>query len=259
MERRPVGVPPGVSGRRTTLTGQREQVPPWPPWGCDGAGGSGRSRGWFGAVLSRTEPCGTSDVLASEATPRVRLVSWLAHRRLVVALTASAGFVAGHAAAYVVVYPRGSARAATMHATGHGYWGAATAIAVAAGLAALATTGWRAARATGVDVRLAPLAAGQIALFAAAEAAERLAAGVSLTHLVEAPEFLAGLAAQVIVASIAVWFLRRWGRLVEAVVRRRRHTVDSGRAPRAVDPLSLVPRVLPGSVRTRAPPLLAAA
>ena len=93
---------------------------------------------------------------------------------MVVALTAAAGFVAGHAAGYAVVYPQGSARAATMHATGHGYWGAATAVAVAAGLAALATTGWRAASATGVKLRLAPLVAGQVALFAAAEAGERV-------------------------------------------------------------------------------------
>ena len=117
-------------------------------------------------------------------------MSWLAHRRLVVALTSAAGFVAGHVAAYAVVFPQGSARAPAMQATGHGYWGAATATAVAAGVAALATTGWRAGRATGVDIRLAPLAAGQVALFTAAEAAERLAAGVSITHLVEAPEFL---------------------------------------------------------------------
>ena len=185
-------------------------------------------------------------------------MSWLAQRRLVVTLTAAGGFVAGHVAGYVAVYPRGSSRAAAMHATGHGYWGAAAAVAVAAALGVLAVTGWRAARSTRIEMRLAPIAAGQVAIFAVAEAAERLAAGVSLTHLVEAPEFLAGLAAQVIVAGIAVWFLRRWGRLVEAVVRSRRRTVDSGRAPRPVNPRSPVPRVLPGSARTRAPPLIAA-
>ena len=180
--------------------------------------------------------------------------------RLAVALTAAAGFVVGHAAAYAVVYPQGSARAATMHATGHGYWEAATAVAVAAGLAALAATGWRAARATGLAPRFVPLAAAQLALFTAAEAAERLAADVSLTHLLEAPEFLAGLAAQVLAAAIAVRFLRRWARLVEAVVASRRRPASGAvSASASVIPSSPVLRFVPGAVPKRGPPFLAAA
>lgn len=185
-------------------------------------------------------------------------MSWLAHRRLVVVLTAAAGFVSGHAAAYIVVHPEASDRAAAMHTTGHEYWGAAIAIAVAAALGALAATGWRAARSFGVEVRPVPLAVGQVVLFAAAEAAERSVGGVPLTQLVEAPEFLVGVMAQVIVAVIAVWLLRRWSVLIESVLSRPHHGADI-LAPQTTLARSPVPGLLAGCVRTRAPPHITAA
>lgn len=185
-------------------------------------------------------------------------MSWAAHR-LGVALTAVTGFVAGHGVAYVAAYPSGSTRSAAMHATGHDYWGAATAVAVAAAFAALVSAGWRAATAGDVGIRFLPLAAGQALLFAFAEGAERLASGVPLAHLVEAPEFLAGLAAQVVVAAFAVWLLRRWGRLVEAVTARPRRFGAPRHAWCPTAPASPVVEALSGSPRTRAPPLLAAA
>ena len=185
-------------------------------------------------------------------------MSWLAHRRLVVLSTAAAGFVSGHAAAYMVVHPEGSDRAAAMHASGHGYWGVAVAIGVTAAIGALAATGWRAAASSRVEVRPVPLAAGQVVLFAAAEAAERSVAGVPFTQLVDAPEFLVGILVQVIVAVIAVWLLRRWGGLIESVFRRPRQGAATPAASATLAPPPVL-RLATGCLRTRAPPHLAAA
>jgi hypothetical protein len=179
---------------------------------------------------------------------------------VVVLATAVAGVVVGHAAAYAVAFPSGAARARELHATGHGYWGGAVLGGVCAAVLALAAGAWRASRRTDVGVRFLPLAAGQLALFAAAETAERVAAGVSLPALLHAPEFAIGIVLQIVVAAVAVAALRRWGRLVAAVT--------AAPSARSTDPAGLpvadgtqvsvvaAPR---SSVRTRGPPRLAAA
>jgi hypothetical protein len=176
-------------------------------------------------------------------------------RRLVVAATAVAGVVVGHAGAYVWAYPSQQSRTAVLHATGHGYWGGAVGVGVAAGLASLVAVGWRASARAETGVRFAPLVAGQIALFATAEALERVASGVPLAALAHAPEFAAGVALQVLVAAVAVVVLRRWCRIVRAVATparaaSRRPAVLAVGAPRAILVLPLV-----GSpTRARGPP-----
>ncbi|MDQ1372690.1 MAG: hypothetical protein QOJ09_28 [Actinomycetota bacterium] len=173
--------------------------------------------------------------------------------------TAVAGVVVGHGAAYAIAFPAGASRAAELHATGHGYWGGAVIGGVAAAVLALVAVGWRAAHRADVGVRFLPLAVGQVALFATAEAAERTAAGVPLAGLAHAPEFAIGLLLQVVVAAVAVTVLRRWGRLVAAFTAPTPVAADPARLPIVAATTTFVARVPRSSTRTRAPPRLALA
>jgi hypothetical protein len=179
---------------------------------------------------------------------------------VVVLATAVAGVVVGHAAAYTVAFPSGAARASELHATGHGYWGGAVLGGACAGVLALAAGAWRASRRADVGVPFVALAAGQLALFAGAEAAERMAAGVALPTLLHAPEFAIGLILQVVVAAVAVVALRRWGRLVAAVTASpSARSTDPAGLPVATGSRVFVASAPRSSVRTRGPPRLAAA
>ncbi|MGH9225504.1 MAG: hypothetical protein ACRD2W_17355, partial [Acidimicrobiales bacterium] len=59
-------------------------------------------------------------------------------RAMVPALAAVAGVVAAHLVDYAVLFPQAGARADHLAATGHSYWPAAAAVAVGAGIVALA-------------------------------------------------------------------------------------------------------------------------
>jgi hypothetical protein len=133
-------------------------------------------------------------------------------------------------------------------------------VAVGAALAAFIVAGWRGAHRADVGVRLFPLAAGQVVLFASAEVVERMAAGVPPAGLIASPAFGAGILLQVVVAALALRLLRRWTRLVAAVTApaRRRTTaaVTVTRPPTGAAPER---GPAPSSLRTRAPPHLAIA
>src|SRR5436309_5127539 len=66
--------------------------------------------------------------------------------RLVLALAGVTGVVLAHVVAYGLAYPDGAQRAAALHATGHGYWPLAVAMAALSMLAALALTAARGVR-----------------------------------------------------------------------------------------------------------------
>lgn len=160
---------------------------------------------------------------------RALRVLWLAGLAL-------AGVVAGHAIAYTIALPDPEARSALLATTGHGYWRAAVAAGLSAGLcsaaAFLAHRARDAARssvsASGLPPWLAPrLAAVQIGLFVAIELAERLGAGSPLHGLVSHGLLWRGVLGQVLVAAVATLILRWLAHLAEFVGR----LVAGGRRP----------------------------
>lgn len=174
------------------------------------------------------------------------------HRRvagkLLLAGVALGGVVAGHSVAYIVAIPASATRHAVLAETGHGYWPVAVLAALAACLCAAgsvalrharAVTGGRALRAD-VSGWLAPrLAAVQILLYVAAEATERVVAGVPLADLLHGGLLLWGLLAQLLVALAATVLLSWLARAAELVARLLagppRPTRAVGRLARPVD------------------------
>jgi len=134
---------------------------------------------------------------------------------MVPALAAVAGVVAAHAIDYAVLFPRSGARADHLAATGHSYWPAAAAVAVAAGLVALALTIGRGAL-RGVRGRGRPFAVErdpawlllcQGTAFAVLEAGERALVGLPPSIVLHSPEFWLGLVLQLPVAWLAMRLL----------------------------------------------------
>ncbi|MGH9279100.1 MAG: hypothetical protein ACRD12_13470 [Acidimicrobiales bacterium] len=147
-------------------------------------------------------------------------------RRLVPALAAAAGVVVAHVIDYAVLFPRAEARDAYLHATGHGYWpvaialasgAAAVAVLLVAGSAALHAARGSLAPTPGRWARFGSLAAWQTAAFVAMEIGERGLAGIGPAALVRSPELWLGLVLQAPVAWLVVKVLGRADRVGAAV------------------------------------------
>jgi hypothetical protein len=186
--------------------------------------------------------------------------------KLLLAGVALGGVVAGHTVAYVVAVPSAATRHDVLAETGHGYWPVAVLVALAACLCAAGSVALRHARAVvggralGADVSgwLAPrLAAVQILLYVAAEATERVVAGVPLADLLHGGLLLRGLLAQLLVALAATVLLSWLARAAELVgrllARPPRPTRAVGRLPRPVDEVVARTPCL-GPVTARGPP-----
>jgi hypothetical protein len=129
---------------------------------------------------------------------------------LLIALT---GVVAGHTCAYLVTTPVGRDRGALLSA-GHGYWEAATALAVVAAAVALAV---QVARPVVGQLRPRSLAGLQVVLFTFMESCELLATGQPLDALASHRGFLIGIGLQVVVAVVLTRVFRLAVEAVAAV------------------------------------------
>jgi hypothetical protein len=187
--------------------------------------------------------------------------------KLFLAGMALGGAVAGHCLAYLVAIPSHEARHVVLAETGHGYWPVAAVAALAASLFAAGWVALRHARA-GVAGRsrtrdvsrwLAPrLAAVQLLLFLAAEATERVVAGVPLAHLLHEGLLAWGLLAQLVVALLLTlllgWLARAAalvGRLLAGPPRPARPV---RRLPRPVVDEAVARVTFPSSITARGPP-----
>jgi hypothetical protein len=137
------------------------------------------------------------------------------HRaRLVTLAIAGGGVLLGHWLTYLVDVPGAAARAATLRATGHGYLHAAgelvtafLAISIAAVfLGALVDRGGRLRTARSPVARLATL---QVGAFVGMEAVERLVSGAPLGDLMHSGILPVGVVANVAIAVVGAWLLRR--------------------------------------------------
>lgn len=151
-------------------------------------------------------------------------------RRVIVVLAAVAGVVIAHAVGYMAIFTDGTERALHLHATGHGYWTGAVALAINAGALAAAGAAWwgvqRALARPGGHkasvIGFVPLALAQLAMYSGMEVTERLLAGAGLADLVHGHLFVLGLLVQVAVAGLAVLVLRLVASGSERVAARRR-------------------------------------
>jgi hypothetical protein len=108
------------------------------------------------------------------------------------------------------------------------------------------------------EIGFLPLAAGQVVLFAGAEVAERVAAGVPLPALTSSPDFAVGVAVQVAVAGLALLVLGRWARVVRAVAApARRRSARQATTGLALTTVTRTGQLAVRCVRSRAPPALA--
>ncbi len=189
------------------------------------------------------------------------------NRRLVpavLALFAAAGLVGAHVLAYLIALPDQAVRAALLSASGHGYFSAATVVAVVAaifGSFAAAAIGLRrqqsASRALRWRYTAVRIALVQTAAFAVLEIAERAAAGVS-PALIGPRLAVIGVVVQVVVAWLAAGVLLAICR-VAALARRvfagrpERVRHHDRRIPDLFD-WSLPRLAFAGSFDSRAPP-----
>jgi hypothetical protein len=191
-------------------------------------------------------------------------------RRWLPLVSAVAGVVVAHAVDYAVVYPSAGDRHHHLMATGHRYWPAATLAAVLAGATVGTLAVLRGARrglgARSADVERRPflarvgrLAGCQLLLFSILEVAEHAAVGQQVGALVYRPEFLLGLALQVVVAAAAVVALLGLERLAERVAVRlaRPHARFPRERPRPSSPSPVPVAAVASSARPRGPPQLA--
>ncbi len=162
-------------------------------------------------------------------------------RRLSLWLLATAGVVVGHLLGYAVAHPTGSDRAAAL--AGHEYLGTVGTVLLPLGLAAAMVTAVRMVRRIGGAPTLVSLAGLQVALFCVQEVVERIPGpGAPVDVLAERGVWF-GIAAQVLVAWLALRLVHCSSALVRLVV--------GGLAPRsAAAPLR---RVLPLRERTPSP------
>ena len=185
-------------------------------------------------------------------------------RRALPLVVGVAGVVLAHALDYAVVFPHAADRARQLDATGHGYWPIAVAAAFVAGATALAIAVrrgmlgavGRVADPRPFPQRVAHLAVWQVALFVAVEVAERAAVGVAVAPLVTSPEFLLGLAVQVVVAAVALTLLGAVERAAREIARRRRRLRPTGTPVAAPVPWAFPPMpVCLDTAGPRGPPL----
>ena len=185
---------------------------------------------------------------------------------MVPALAAVAGVVVAHIVDYAVLFPQAGARADHLAATGHSYWPAAVAVALAGGIMAVGLAAGRgAARAVRGALPSAPrrglawLLLCQGTAFAVLEVGERGLAGLPPSIVLHSPEFWFGLALQLPVAWLAIRLL--------AAVERTAFSLVAARRPRPLRPLRILrpsasvaaphPVAVASPARPRAPPLAA--
>ena len=187
--------------------------------------------------------------------------------KLLLAGMALGGVVAGHAVAYIAAIPSPAARHHVLAETGHGYWRVAVAAALGASLFAAGSIALRHARA-GAEGRarradvcrwLAPrLAAVQILLFLAAEATERVVAGVPLAECLHEGLLLWGPLAQVLVALLATvllgWLARAAALVGRLLARPPRPVLEVRQLPRPVVDAAIARAMIPSPLTARGPP-----
>jgi hypothetical protein len=184
------------------------------------------------------------------------------------AAAAVAGAFAGHTAAYLVAVPGASARAALLARTGHGYWPAAAAAAVALGAAALGTTvagrfrtglARRPASSQGLVRLAARLALLQTAIYLLQELLERVASGAPPAWLLHDRALAVGIPLQLALAAVVAAVLLLAGRAAEAAGRALARRVTSEARDRSPWPAPRRPATPParGVPGIRAPPAAA--
>jgi hypothetical protein len=174
----------------------------------------------------------------------------------VAALSAWAGLVLGHVAAYALSYPSDSVRHTHLLLTGHGWVGPALLSLAAAIPAALAGAAVRSARSGPMSAlpTAARLTAVQVPAFLFVEAVERHGVVAALAD----PAVLTGLVVQVLVAVTLGILLGAFTRAV-AVIAGRRSRLEARARPVSDRPPSLEVRAQtsarPAPVGRRAPPI----
>lgn len=186
--------------------------------------------------------------------------------RILIGGFAAAGVIASHAAAYLLVFPDAHARSHALEASGHRYWTAVVAVAMA--VLVMSLVRFVTARLWDPDgtpqrptrtvlyafLRLTLL---QTLLFTAVESAERLFTSESLSHLMQEPAFLSGLLLQVVVAFLGAILLVLVARSVRWLAGHRLRPAGAGTALSSFWDRSYIPSidVLTGSGCLRGPPL----
>jgi hypothetical protein len=136
---------------------------------------------------------------------------------------AGIGVALGHWLTYAINVPDPHARAAVLAQTGHGYLPLATSSAVVVGGAALAFVFLRRLmrrdRSEWVQSEFSWMAAFQVGAFMTMEVVERVAAGASVTHLLNGPTLPVGVAIQLVIALVGVLLLRYVLRAADAIIR----------------------------------------
>jgi hypothetical protein len=183
-------------------------------------------------------------------------------RRGVSVAVASAAVVLGHRLAYLAAFPDAAAREAALRASGHGYLGFLTDVAILLGGAAVAgaflsrltRSGGRVPSLVGLSVRLATL---QGVAFVTMEVAERFASGAPVASVLTHHLLPIGIAVQALVAVVAALLIRAVLSVADRVAKRAR--AASTRLPsltarlaswRVAQPF----RRLPRPAAARAPP-----
>lgn len=162
---------------------------------------------------------------------RVRIPSSEPGRRLIggrLAALGTAGVVAGHTLAYIVLEPDGHHRASLLHETGHAYWHAALVVGLVAAAASItghAFAQFRAVRRRGsaaesitrAGVRLGAF---QLIMYGLMEAVERSVAHEPVTSMFSHHLFVIGVVFQIVVAILFVQVLRFVGRAAVAIAKK---------------------------------------
>ncbi len=174
-------------------------------------------------------------------------------RHLGAAFLVPAGALVGHAAAYGLGGGHGNV------APDHGYLAGAATVAGPLALVGLVWQAWLGARGSSCpSLRL--LVVTQSAVFVGQEALEHVLGGHGLASLVQSSAVRVGVAAQVVVAALAMVLVRAaraTGRAVAAAMRRRPQTwKEHDSAPRLGATLTLPPSQTSPAVSERGPPSL---
>ena len=190
----------------------------------------------------------------------------IAPSALLVAATAGAGAVLGHALTYLLVVPAAGARDALLASTGHSYWWAAVLAAVVLGLLSAATvavrnfTGGLRGDETmgpeGIGRLAARLAVMQSVIFVLQEVIERLEARVPLTTLMTGRLLLVGVLVQALVALALAFVLFFIARAAAAAghALRRPSPVRASPVPRPVRVVAVRQTAIAAAGGIRAPP-----
>ncbi|MGH2723927.1 MAG: hypothetical protein ACRDI0_06610 [Actinomycetota bacterium] len=184
--------------------------------------------------------------------------------RLVLGAMAGSGIALAHVVAFRLAVPHEAEREALLHSTGHAWWPALPAIAVAGVVATFIHLAlWRrSGGAPSLGGVLAHAAARlilvQVLGFGLLEFVERILSGHGPLDLVREPAFLIGVGLQVVVALAIAALVVLVTRMVEALVSAMRPR--RARAPRALRPPSAVvytpshAHVALGGLTLRGPP-----